>query len=907
MLHGRDRERERIGVLVDEAWAYRGGALVLRGQPGVGKSILLHEAISRAEGMQVLTTQGLESESPLAFAALQRLLRPVMPHTDRLPEPQAQALRAVFGEVETRGDRFLVFLAALSLLAEAAEQEPVLCVIDDAHWLDDASSAALLFVARRLGPERIALLFAAREGDMRRFDSEGLAELEIGGLDAEAAGALLDERAGIPVSAAVRDALMRQTGGNPLALVELPTALSAAQLSGGQPLPAELPLTEGVQRIFLDRSRHLGPAAQTLLLVAAADDSTRSSIVRQAGAVLGAGPEALDEAERSGLLRVRGSQLELRHPLVRSAIYQGVTSSARREVHSALAQVMVTADDADRRAWHLAAAVDEPDDAVVAELDGVAQRAQQRGGYEAASAALERAGELTVEEEDRARRLFAASMNAWLAGQMTRAVALAEDARHRTSDPILRADLDRLRGRVEFNVGSVPTAIRIWTQAARDVSGADQQRAREIGMIVTAGSTFVGAGDRTDLDPSELSGGVGVDASPRERCFAGLLVGFHDLLRGHLHNAATALRAALDAGRDLTETDLLTNMGIAAYHLGDDESFRRSFARLLAQSRDSGAVGLVLFALPRLALADLAAGQWTSATANASEALQLARSIGQDALTAMPLAELALHAANRGDDDYDDLVRQLDAVTASQSVTGILGLLVEDTRRWAQACRDSLAGQPGSALHHLEHMNQPALMRLAAYDRLEAAGRGGRPDTAAAWLAELELFADEVGTPRARAVVALGRALASDGATADAYFRAALEHHADAGRPFEAARTNLAYGEFLRRARRRVDARKQLRAALNAFEDIGARPWAERARQELRASGESARKRDESTATKLTAQERQVTRMVAEGMSNREVAAQLFLSPRTVDFHLRNVFAKTGVSSRGELARLRID
>ena len=903
MLHGRVRERERIRVLVDEAWSSRGGALVLRGQPGVGKSSLLREASGFAEGMQILTTQGIESESPLAFAALQRLLRPVMRHMDRLPETQARALRAAFGEqADGGGDRFLVFLAALSLLAEAAEQAPVLCLIDDAHWLDEASSAGLTFVARRLGSERIALLFAAREGDVRRFDSEGVAELAIGGLDAETAGALLDERAGMAVPPEVRDALMRQTGGNPLALVELPSTLSAAQVRGVEPLPEELPLTEGVQRVFFDRSRHLSPAAQTLLLVAATDDSTRSAVVRQAAAILGAGPDALEEAELSGLLQVRGAHIELRHPLVRSAIYQGATSSARRQAHSALAQAMVTAEDADRRAWHLAAAVDHPDDTVVAELDRVAERAQRRGGYEAASAALERGAELTVDDEDRARRLFAASMNSWLAGQMTRAVALADGARHRTSDPILRADVDRLRGRVEFNVGSVPTGIRIWTQAARDVAVADQQRACEIGMVALAGSTFLDARDRTDLDPSELSGPIGADVGPRERCIARLVVGFHGLLHDDLPAAAPSLRAALDVGRDLTETDLLTNMGIAAFHLGDDESFRRSFTTLLAQSRDGGAIGLVLFALPRLALADLAAGQWSSATANATEALQLARSIGHDALTAMPLAELALLAAHRGDDGYDDLLRELDDVTAGQANMGILGVLVADTRRWAQACHDALAGESASALHRLESMNQPPLMRLAAYDRLEAAARVGRPEEA--WLADLARFADEVPTPRAHAVVAYGRALVSDGAAAEAHFRAALEHQAAVGRPFEAARTHLAYGEFLRRARRRVDAREHLRAALSTFEDVGARPWAERARQELRASGESARKRDESTATNLTAQERQVARFVAEGRSNREVAAQLFLSPRTIDFHLRNVFVKTGVTSRGELARL---
>jgi DNA-binding CsgD family transcriptional regulator len=908
MLHGRGREREQIGFLVDEAWAFRGGALVLRGLPGVGKSTLLAEAVSRAEGMQVLTTQGIESESPLPFAALQRLLRPVMRFANQLAESQARALLAAFGEEAGSGDdRFLVFVAALSLLAETAEQAPVLCVVDDAHWLDDASSATLTFVARRLGPERIALLFAARDGDVRRFESDGIAELAIGGLDLQSAGALLDERTGRPVPTSVRDALMRQTGGNPLALVELPLALSAAQLAGEEPLPPELPLTDEVQRVFLQRSQRLSSATQTLLLVAATDSSTKAPIVTQAGEKLGAGQEALDEAEQSGLLKVRGSMIELRHPLVRSAVYQGATSSARRAAHSALADVMVASEDADRRAWHRAAATDQPDAAVAADLDEAAERAHRRGGHEAASAALERAAQLTTDDDGRARRFFAASLNSWLAGQMTRAKTLANDARLHTSDPVLRADIDRLRGRIELNIGTVSLAIRIWTQAAREVAVVDRQRAREIAMIAAAASTFVEVTDRTDLEPRELFGAVDASASTRDRCFAGLLIGFHALLHDDLGQATAQLRMALEAGRDLTETDLLTNMGIAAFHIDDDEAFRRCFTRLLAQSRDSGAGGVVLFALPRLGLAHLVAGQWSSVTAVATEAIQLAHSTGQAALTAMPLAELALISAQQGGDDYDDLLRQLDAVMTTRQTTGVLGGLVGDTRNWAQGCRAALAGDIASAVHHFGQMKQSSLIRLAAYDRLDAAFRAGQPELAGAWLADLELFTREVPTARGRAVVAHGQALASSGSNAEALFEAAIEYQSDAARPFEAARTQLAYGEFLRRARRRVDAREHLRAALTTFEDVGAQTWAERARQELRASGESARKRDESTRTELTPQERQVARFVAEGLSNRDVAARLFLSPRTIDFHLRNVFTKTGVSSRGELARLALD
>ena len=398
MLHGREREKQRVTALVDEAWASRGGALVVRGQPGVGKSTLLRDAVDGLDGTQILTTRGIESESPLAFAALQRLLRPMMRHADRLPEPQASALRAAFGEQTGGGDRFLVFLATLSLLAEAAEQAPVLCVIDDAHWLDDASAAALLFTARRIGPERVALLFAARDGDVRRFDSEDLPELVVGGLDPDAAEALLREQAGAPLPADVCASLLRQTGGNPLALVELPRALSADQLLGVEPLPAQLPLTEEMQRVFLDRSRHLSPDAQTLLLVASADDSMRLPVIRATLTALGANADmAMEEAEKSGLVRVEGSQLELRHPLVRSAIYQAATSRLRRQIHSALAEALAGSDP-DRRAWHLAEAVDEPDEAVVRELEQTAERAQSRGGYEAASAALERAAELSADQ-----------------------------------------------------------------------------------------------------------------------------------------------------------------------------------------------------------------------------------------------------------------------------------------------------------------------------------------------------------------------------------------------------------------------------------------------------------------------------------------------------------------------------
>ena len=915
VLHGRELEQERLRLLLDEARSSRGGALVIHGQPGAGKSALLADLIEHAEsgvgsGVQVLRTRGIESESPLPFAALQRLLRPVMGHVERLPARQATALRAAFGETDTAaGDRFLVFLATLSLLAEAAEQSPVLCVIDDAHWLDEASTAALLFVARRLGPERIALLFAARDGDVRRFESDGLPELVLGGIDAAAAMALLTDRADAPVAHDVRDRLMRQTGGNPLALVELPGSLTPAQLAGRESLPADLPLTAGVQRVFLDRSRRLSTAAQTLLCVAAADDSTRVSVVRQAAELLGVGPGALTEAEESGLLTIAGVDIGFRHPLVRSAVYQGAATHVRQQAHRALAEVMTGGQDADRRAWHLAAAVDAPDPDVVAALDDAARRAAARGGFEAASAAFERAAELTRDEPACSTRLLAAATNAWLAAQLPRAMRLATTARAGATDPLVRADLDRLRGRIEFVAGSVPVGVGIWSQAARDVVATDPQRAREIGMIATAGSTFLPEEDRTDLDPDELLASPAHESSTRAQCFTQLLTGFHQLNHEGLAAAAVSLRHAVVLGHDLSETDLLTNLGIATFHLGDDDGFRRLFSRMLTRARNDGAIGLVLFALPRLALADLSGGNWTGAVAHATEAVELARSTGQPGLAAMPLAQLALVAALRGDKGYDGVFAEMDRVSAGQPA-GILGVLMRDTRRWAQGCHAALTGEPAAALHHLQQMTQPTLTRLAAYDRLDIAVRSGHLDFAVRCLDELEQFAKIAETPHAHRVVAYGRAVLAaqedSPAAAEEFFSEALGTESGQDRPFERARTHVAYGEFLRRSRRRVDAREQLRTALQMFDDLGAGPWAQRAELELRASGETARKRDATASVALTAQETQIASFVAQGLSNREVAAHLFLSPRTIDFHLRNVFAKTGITSRSELARINL-
>ncbi len=915
MLAGRDTEQSRLAALLAGAAGGHGGALVLRGLPGVGKSTLLADSVARAEqasdaaadvpgagGLRVLRTSGIESESPLAFAALQRLLRPAMRHVDALPAPQQRSLRSAFGEADGEGDRFLVFLATLSLLAEAAEEQPVLAVVDDAHWLDDASAAALQFVARRLDTERVALLFAARDGDVRAFDSSGLPELVLGGIDAAGAADLLDHTAGAAVPAAVAERLVRETGGNPLALVEVAGALTPAQLRGERPLPAQLPITEGVERAFLDRFHRLPEPSQTWLLVASADDTGHTRTVGRAAATLGADDQAQHLVERSGLVHVRDGLLQMRHPLVRSVVYGAATSLERRRAHRALADALDATGDPDRRAWHLAAAVDEPDEAVVAALDAAADRASGRGGHEAASAALERAAELSADREAGARRLLGAAWAAWLAAQPGRGRALANAAAESVTDPLLRADIARLRARIEWNTGSVHDGITLVLRGAGDVAPHDPNRAREMAMFAAALASF-NPHAQLEVDPVSVAVPPGPEDPPRAHSFYGLLVGLDHVRRGEWTQATPALRSAF-ASAELVEgddQDLLPNLGIAAFHVGDDELAFRYHDMLLTRARATGALIMVLYALTRRGLIELVTGRWTSLVTGASEAMPLAQGSGQPGLAALPLAEAALVAAFRGDDQFERRLAEAEEVAAANPV-GVAEHLLADFARWGRAVASQSGGHPATAFHLLEHIHDGPVRRFAALDRIEAAVRADQLDVARDWTEEIRQYGDQTGASWALAAAEHGLGLlATDLEQAEKHFEQALTHHRVSGRPPARARTELAYGEFLRRARRRVDARAHLRAALETFEEIGAAPLADRAAAELRASGETARRRDVSTATDLTPQELNVARLVRQGMSNRDVAGRLFVSPRTVDFHLRNVFSKLAVTSRAEL------
>ncbi len=902
-MHGRDRELALLTDLLDRARSGDATALVIRGEAGVGKSALLDATIVAATsaGMRVLRSQGLESESPLAFAGLHQLLRPLLARIEVLPAPQAQALRVAFGQREGPAvDPFVVALATLGMLTDAAEAQPVLAVVDDAHWLDDASADALMFAARRLQADPVAVVFASRDGDSRTLEADGITDMRLDGLDANAARTLLADRLGAQLSDEVTRALLAQTGGNPLALVELPTELTAEQLAGSAPLPTQLHLTERVQRVFLDRCRRLPEQVQALLLVAAADDTGGLAVVQEAAALLGVPHDAVHQAERANLVVTDRESLRVRHPLVRSAMYQAATGHERRAAHRALAAALGADRDPDRQAWHLAAAADGPDLEVATALDRVGERAERAGGYAAAAAAYERAADLTAPEPLRARRLFSAARCAWACGDAARAATLAQAARPLADDRLLGADIDRLRARVEINVGSAATAHHILISAARAVAADDPVRALEMRVAATLTHQY-NAGipqDTADTWPSDAR----LPADARTRCLRDLLSATTADSAHAWADALQSLARAVETVPEVDDADVVANVGNAALHLGDDDAHRRCYGRMLAGARSRGAVASVLYALPRLAFADLLGGRWDRVRDAADETLALAAAVGQRPLAAAPLAWLTLLAAQRGDAGYEDLRTRLNA--AERQHLGVLTDPVHDLSRWAAGIRASQAGDAADALHQLSRLRVAPIARMAALDRFDAAVRADRRPLAQQWAQDLAGFADASGWGWAHAAAAYGQALLARPAEALRLFEAALAHHARANRPYELARMHLAYGELLRRSQRRVDARTHLRTALTVFDDLGAEPFGTRARQELRASGETARKRNPSTLTALTPTELQVVQLVARGLSNKDVAAQLWISPRTVAFHLRGSFAKLGVSSRGELARL---
>jgi DNA-binding CsgD family transcriptional regulator len=906
MLLGRDAERARIAALLEAVRASRSGALVVKGKPGIGKTALLEDAREQATDMHVLTARGVETESNLPFAGLHQLTRSVLHLIGRLPSPQADGLRGALGLADTgRGDRFLISAACLTLLSELAEDGPVLCLVDDAHWLDTPSSDSLLFVARRLGAEGIAMVFAARETDDIHFEAPGVPGVELGPLDVRSAAELVTRHAGGAIAPPVQDFLVEQSRGNALALVELPVGLSHAQLAGEEPLPETLPLTQDVQRLFLERMDRLPEPTQLLLLVVAADDSGRLSTIVRAAERLGVPEDALVPAEQAGVVSVRGTSLELRHPLVRSAVYQRATSAERRAVHQALAESLDLEVEQDQRAWHLAAAAPGPDARVADELAAAAERASQRSGHAAAATAFERAAHLSVDDQSKGVRLVAAATAAWDAGQPNRALGRLTEAGPIVADPRTRAQLEHVRGVVQFRCGGLLEAFDTLVSGSVIAASMDLRKALE--MLFDAAHAAATAGDYERVaECGHRAAALPVTRDDVDGVLVELLIGIGSLQRGESAQELSRVLDAIALGHQFDESRWLVWASGGAQFVGDRTLAAALLRRAVSSARASGKRERLASALMSFVLDGLVQGRH-SVLGEASEGLTLTREAGLENLTTVFLATHAWFAAVRGQREECSAYAAEASERARTSGAGLAAALSQ----WARSIADLTTGQPAQAAARLDAMRaapagagHPYIGLLSSPDLVEACIRTGERQRADTAIAALQGFAESDGPGWARALAARCQALVARGDEADREFERALSLHAEADRPFDRARTALLYGEFLRRERRRIDARAQLRAALELFEQLGAAAWAHRAHVELRASGESARKRESGTFDELTPQELQIARFVAEGLSNKEVAARLFLSPRTIEYHLRHVFTKLGITSRTQLARL---
>ena len=910
MLYGRDAERDRIGALLEDARASRSGALVLLGDPGIGKTAVLEDTRDRAADMHVLSARGVESESELPFAALHQLLRPALDHIDRLPGPQAEALRGALGLAEGSGQqRFLVFAGCLSLLSELAERRPVLCLVDDAHWLDAGSSDALQFVARRLDAEGIVMLFAARDGEVHAFDAADLPTLRLAGLDADASATLLSRGLGVDAAPSVRQRLVEQTRGNALALLEMPTVLSEAQLAGDSPLPEALPMTTQVESVFLERVRRLPDETQRLLLVAAADDAENVALVTRAAAALGVGPDELGAAEEAGLLSVHGNRLEFRHPLVRSAVYEGATSNDRRAAHRALAEALVGNEEhADRRAWHLAASALDADDSVVAALDEAATRAEERTAHLAAARALERAAELSSDDGERGRRLAQAARAASLAAADDLATAFARQARPLVGTPLLRAETARAIAMAHIRRGRPIDALPHLLEASSEAATESIDQALEL-LMYALWSANEGGDVEAQLDIARRAAAIAPEDGTGWSAFVVVfLEGVAAMVAGDSARGIPLVEQAIELAEAAGPERSAYFAMAGAFWLGDDVRGQALGERSASLSRASGAIGQLAATQGVRSSYYFMAQRFDDAAVAAREAVELSREVGSENLVLIPFGVMASIAAVRGQDEDAE---RLAASVLEVAVPRGLGLRSATALR-ALALLDMARGRWSEALDRCEEIEDvgpgrgsAVLALLTMPDRVEAAVRAGTPERALPALAAYEVWVGRSKPPWAFPCLASCRAQLAEGAEATEHFEEALSLAGDA-HPFDLARIQLRYGEHLRRERRRVDAREQLRAAVEGFERLKTEPWAERARAELRATGETARKRDPTSVDQLTPQELQIARFVAEGLTNKEVAAQLFLSPRTIDAHLRNVFSKLGITSRTQLARLPI-
>jgi DNA-binding CsgD family transcriptional regulator len=897
-LQGRREEREALERLLGAVRSGQSRVLVVSGEAGVGKTALLESVIGSASGFRVVRAAGVESEMELAFAALQQLCAPMLDRLEGLPAPQQDALAVAFGlRAGDAPDRFLVGLAVLSLLAEAAEEGPLVCIVDDAQWLDRASAQSLVFVARRLLAESVALVLVTREpGD----ELEGLPKLVVDGLRDRDARALLGSVLPAPLDERVRERIVAETRGNPLALLELPRGLTPAELAGGFGLPDVPGLSGRIEDSFRRRLEGLPVETQRLLLVAAAEPVGDPVLVWRAAGRLGIAVQAA--ADTDGLLTI-GARVTFRHPLVRSAVYRAASPDDRQATHRALADATDPEVDPDRRAWHLAQATPGFDEDVASELERSAGRARARGGLAAAAAFLERAAGLTPDPSRRAERALAAAHAKRQAGAFDAALRLVAIAESGPLDELQRAQVDLLRAQIAFASSRGNDAPPLLLKAAKRLEPLDQRLARETYLEALTAVFFPGilASDETVLETARAARAA-PPASQPPRASDLLLDGLALLITEGYAAGAPMLRSAVNSLRD---EDISRGEGrrwlslgsrVAAF-LWDDEAWDVLSARFVQLARDAGALSVLPSALTTRSGVEMFAGRLAIVSSLFNEVMAVNEATGANLAPYVGLARVTFQGREA------EAARLIESATREVMARGegrgltfihwVTAVLYNGLGCYEEAL--AAARQAGEDIHASWWRNW-GLVEL-----IEAAARSGKPDLAVDALGQLSQTTSASGTDWALGIEARSRALLSEGEAAETLYRKAIETLARTRVRVELARAHLLYGEWLRRERRRLDAREQLRRAHKLFTQFGMEAFAERARVELEATGEHARKRTVETLDNLTPQETQVSRLAADGATNQEIAAQLFISPSTVDYHLRKAFRKLGVKSRHQL------
>ena len=896
---GREQERQQIGQALALARSGTSAQLALVGEPGIGKTTLLGYAAEQAARMRLLRARGIESEAQVPFGSLLELIRPALGGLDKIPEPQAEALAGALAlRPGIAHDRFAVGAATLSLLAAYAEEHPVAVLIDDAHWLDVPSAQALLFAFRRLVADPIAVIIAAREGEPSLLDGAGLPTVRIEGLTSEEAAQLVPD-----LAPAAAKRLHSATAGNPLAVLELASGEDDLVLA---PDGAPILVSARIAGAFLQQTGGLTAAARAALVLSAASETGDLPTLERAAQQLGIELSALAEAEGAGLITLRAGTLEFRHPLARSAVYADAPASQRRDAHRALAAVLPDRDIA-RRAWHLAAAATGPDETASAALERAGATGLERSAYATAAAAFERAGRLTADRERRAVLLRRAAEASWLAGFTDRAVALLDEARTETADPAAAAEVDELAGRIATRCGTVMRGHEILIQAA---AHADPERA--VFMLAEAALACFYAGNPAEMlaTAALTSARLPAAASARARFLAAMAVGMARTLGGDAAAGAEAVHAAVRLAENTAElredVRLLPWLALGPLFLRQSGVGRSLLEETLWTARADAAVGALPVLLNLIARDHAGTDRWAVAVATYQEAIDLARESGQRTELAMGLAGLAWLQARRG------RARECrDCAAEALDLGRELGMGL--CQVWATVALGELElgiGDAGRAVGHFTRQ-QELLAELGftdadlwpSADLTDAYTRLGQDDDARAAAVAFTAVADAKGQPWSRARALRCQGLVAADADFGPCFDAALTLHEQTPDAFETARTQLAYGERLRRARNRILAREQLRAAASTFERLDARPWADRARAELAATGETLRRRDPSTVEELTPQELQIAMLLTAGRTTRETAAALFLSPKTVEYHLRHVYQKLSIHSRDELTR----